>query len=288
MTWLDKGRFLATEESRGSLKNPFTLESSALDAFSLSQYDTKLERKAVDTQEMAAEMVTSIMNFQTSYALGGGNVNRFVLGISERQDAWDEWPNTGTRNKTLVLFGNSLAFTPSILSICVGISAVIVLSNFVYQLSWAVENTNIIHDFLRVIKNLNFFVQSVVNVASCIDSAQLKTIQTVGLSAIIKQLSNWPPIASEIIRMSQRLNITTNMSATEYEIIKQYLLLPSLTNILSNETQILYDLPVFGSTLQCFSSLGSSDEFKSLFNQSDTRNSENAIPQIHQSKDTCR
>ena len=274
------------------MKNPFTLENCALDAFFLSQCEPHAERKSVSVWDLAAEMVKLVKNIQSSYALETGESKRFVLGLSESKETWDEDLNTWTSNKKVILFRNSLAFTPSILSICVGISVVIVLSNFVFQLSWAIENINVINDFVRIIKMMNFFVQGMANVASCIDPAQLKMIQTVGLSACIKQLTNWPPISSEILRMSHDLNISTNLSAGEFEMIKQYLLLPTLSNIVSNNTQILYDLPLFGSTIQCFSWFLSSDEYKVFFDPPDaSNNSDIAIFQrqtVNQSQDICR
>jgi hypothetical protein len=58
---------------------------------------------------------------------------RLFLGVSDHKERWNIW--AGAKSSMLV---TQQAFIPSILYICVGISIIIILSNFISQIATAI------------------------------------------------------------------------------------------------------------------------------------------------------
>jgi hypothetical protein len=298
--------------------NKFSMESSALDSFHLSERGSHISKASAQISDVVSCFVLTARNQKKRKEAGG--LLETVLCVSNQNDRWDVW--AGDDDKGISIFfsrkkDQQLAFIPSILFICVGISVMIILTNFIYQFSSALETKTVIISTVDKLRDFNFIFQNLaigsLNMAGCIDPVQLQKMNSVRLTTYAQELVEWPPVSSEIENAMQGpavsglLNSLVNpsvedlVSGTFIPDLKARLktelpaiLFPALFSILVNMThpEVLSTLPVYGPTIGCLIKQLGSEEVQTFLNQSMSKvNSQASKAQIRistTSTDTCR
>ena len=206
LAWLVEGLRLDADRDRVSASNPFSFESSALDAFTLAQKAAQAAcspaRPSIDAPLVRARMVKDV---QTGGEEGDGScrkgVFKLAIGVSERRDAWATWADSPKGLLQRFMVGQT-AYVPSILFICVGIATVIILTNFVGMIAFGAASRDTINSYMDKLSDFSFIFQNMaigsLNLASCIDPVQFKVIQTTTLANYLPQLASWDPVAYAI------------------------------------------------------------------------------------------
>jgi hypothetical protein len=301
LNWLDDGMLLDSEHARIASRNPFALESNALDSFRLSQCQEKPE--AFDLDNIITSLVSDIQIGKSPALDKRKGILRKIIGLSREYKAWQVWANedmTRVKNKN---FGGNMSFTPSILYICVGISVTIIMSNYVYQLAYAVRTK----DWLAsVLATMLFFISvfenmatSFLGLATCIDPVLLDRMRGIEPEQYVQNLVNWPPLALQIEHALQHSNLTLAQSqSTRYTTNKTQnptaIVLDLFLSIIANISQpeILSTLPIFGPALGCIYRQFNHPQIKAFINESVTaivaETSRSQVRVSSASTDPCR
>ena len=283
LAWLDEGLGLDTEISRASARNPFSQESSALDAFRLSQPDERPQPPTKTPAALLALMVRDVRDAGAGFPIlkGGSGALRHVLGVSDPRDGWGMWADrNGKQSVDRGHFGGTLAFTPSLLYICVGVSVAIVLSNFVYQLAFSLHTQGLIFYVTAQLRFFSLIFRSMViaalDLSACLDPVLLSRAQSVGLDGFVRQLADWPALVSAVERAdSLSANLTAaalrgeaadwagNSSRSRSSALMG-LLVHVLLSVANREA--LLTLPIFGPSFGCVLDRLGSTEVQTLVN----------------------
>jgi hypothetical protein len=164
----------------------------------LEQSKPTTTKQKARIEDVRSRMVDDIKRRRGDRVKLQGGTFKFALGLSEQRERWDAWANEETGIFHRIFHPKQTAFIPSILFICVGIAVMIILTNFVFQLALGVQSRNAINDIVSKSIDFNFIFQNMaigsLNLATCIDSLQLKAMQNVKLNTYINQLTDWPPV----------------------------------------------------------------------------------------------
>ena len=269
LCWLDAGTNLDSEIARRHARNPYPLESSALDSFFLSQCDGDENRHQFKTRDIVSKMIAGVRNPQVARAFRfrRRGLLQSVLGLSRGRDpaAWHVWADAEQQQEDNPNFGGSLAFTPSILHICVGISAAIILSNYVYELAFAVRTRDLLLSVISRLRFVAFVFKNIAlasfDVAGCVDPVLLERVKDISAEDYLLSLQSWPPLAAQIDSAMQNLTAAMNQSSvanavgdTQSEQTKSQAIsaffLAVIRGLVSPE--VLSTLPVFGPSVGCF------------------------------------
>jgi hypothetical protein len=261
---------------------------------------------------MQARIVHAVKTRQDGKGGGQGRLFENALCVSDQQENWDTWAE-GSRSMNATRH----AFAPSILYICVGISIIIILSNFISQTSNALSTRDALAEMMVKLKDINFIFQNMavgsLKLATCVDPVQLQQMKRVKVNTYANQLVDWAPISSGIESVTNAPDLTNIFKQNEVpspqdivsgkylDDIKMRLiqalpsiLQPLIISILTNvsDPDSVSTLPVFGPTIGCLFKQYGSEEVQNFINFSlTTVNSQASKVQIQlpqTSADTCR
>jgi hypothetical protein len=299
LTWIDESSRLGAADIPRADKNPFPHESSALDAFHLSQKQCFVEKPLMRVPALQTNLVRRVRDRPGPKPLRGEGCFHLMLGVSEAREEWAAWAGDDKEKRAVHLNkaeSNNAAFVPSMLFICVGIATIIILTNFVQQTAVAVEVKGTLSDVVSKISTINDIFQSLaiacLNLATCVDPIQLKVMAGVKLATYSQQLVEWSPVATEITQVKNQIF----QDPDPFTLLQDLpgIFLASFSAVLENVTrpEVLSTIPVYGPTLQCvFGQLGS-NEVQTFLNKS-TGATEQAVQRAKiriatPSNDTCR
>ena len=214
LEWLDEGLVLDATSLRTSSRNPYSLESSAVDAFYLSQGGNQSKAQVVRVEDLKKRILNTV---KTPSLVGADTAQQGIftraLGVSSRREMWSEWAGQKKGLISRYRAAGETVFVPSILFICVGIAVVIVLSFYVQQIAMAISSRDVIVSLMEKLKDFNYIFQNMavgsLNLATCVDPAQFKTMQRTQLKTFLPQLADWDPVSSEMERISQDPRLTS-------------------------------------------------------------------------------
>ena len=277
LLWLDNSQDSCCKSDRmptntGSYesKHPYPVVGSALDAFVLCNSQpqfTVAEQPKVQLGDILSKLVRVVKNRTDRQEKKEHGVFRFAIGVSEKDQTWDTWASgkRGFFRQFLPNYG--VAFTPSILFICVGIAVVIVLSTFASQLVFAIQARNTLLQLAQNFQALNFILANMIigalNVAKCFDSTQVHQLQSMNTTSYFEQIADWEPVLSEVQRLVQNSNLTAFLQNGSSSIEDEQQFVTTLSRIIvssfptflanASSAEALASLPVFGPVFSCIS-----------------------------------
>ena len=317
LTWLDS---CAVDDVREIRSNSFSQESAALFIFCQSEFLPRPDSK-LSVSAAVAEMVRVAKDEDLRHSVERGELVGRVLSVSRDRDCWATWatdPDDGFLARLLGKRGSDdeVAFTPSILFICVGISVMIILTNFVSQLSGALQSQGSLFSLVGTLTDVSSLLLNLalggLDVAGCVDPVQLQQM-AVSPAVYAQDLAQWPPLAEGLNSALQdptvQATLLKALTPTPEEIASGNaqsaaiaslqatlpgLLLPSIVRVLLGLTSpsVVATLPVYGPLIQCLMVQSQSREVQNFLGQAlsivDAQTSQASKIHVSTSNDPCR
>ncbi len=199
LLWLKQGVSSDGGQRVGS-SNPFSLQTSCLDAFHFEHFKNSTQNSKYCTSSTAAKIFQILSARIQSTLLRQEALPSFqyVLSISRT----DNVNRKEEESKPLSNQSNKVVFLPSVLFICVGIAAIITSNLFVQSITSGVRYRDLIYSATNTVADLQVFAgdfaTAMLDLMTCIDPELAQDLKKISPAQYATQLKSWPPLLNAI------------------------------------------------------------------------------------------